>query len=253
MVSALDDWLRSCRCPCRRRRHLRRHRQLRRRRPWWSDDSETDATKGEKIATGSMVAWGTNWAMTPATGVPWPSNVLARTWPVVVPPPPVPPAPPAPPPPPVVVPPPVAARVLVAQAAGVDVRCPARRDRGTVRSWRRRRYRPRPRRCSAVVGNGQGPKVVQADQGAARRVGQAGGGLELPDAVSVRRIEGRAVRREGDGELGVDEGAERRLLPEVLNPAANVFMTPCGSDPHDPAADVRSRRVAGRRSGPADW
>ena len=35
--------------------------------------SETEPTKGAKIATGSMVTWGTNWATTPATGVPWPS------------------------------------------------------------------------------------------------------------------------------------------------------------------------------------
>ena len=39
----------------------------------------------------------------------------------------------------------------------------------------------------AVVGNAQRAQVVQADQGAARRVGQVGRGLELPDPLRRRR------------------------------------------------------------------
>ena len=38
------------------------------------------ALNGKKMLTGTMVAWGTNWAITPATGVPWPSTELARTF-----------------------------------------------------------------------------------------------------------------------------------------------------------------------------
>ena len=53
----------------------------------------------------------------------------------------------------------------------------------------------------AVVGHAERAQVVQADQGAARRVGQVGRGLELPDALVVRGVQGRAVRREADGEL----------------------------------------------------
>src|ERR1700722_12107003 len=58
--------------------------------------NDTPALNGRKMSTGTMVAWGTNWAIIPATGVPCPSIVLERT---VRPPVAVPPAPPAPPPP----------------------------------------------------------------------------------------------------------------------------------------------------------
>ena len=52
----------------------------------------------------------------------------------------------------------------------------------------------------AVVGDAQGPQVVQADDRAGGRAGQAGGGLELPDPVVVGGVEGGAVGREGDAQ-----------------------------------------------------
>ena len=187
--------------------------------------SETGKPNGWKMLTGSMVACGTNWATTPATGVPWPSKVLDSTLPPVVGPaaaaaagtaaaatgPPVPVA--------------RGGEVLVAQSAGPDVRA-----RGDPAAERRRDgvdagVDDRHGAVLAVVGHAQRPQVVQADQGAGGRAGQAGRGLELPDAVVVRRVEGRAVGREGDAEARVDE-ALASCRPEVSKPSANALTTP---------------------------
>ena len=51
------------------------------------------------MLTGTIDACGTNWAITPATGVPWPSAVVGGAGLVAA----VPPAPPPTPPPPVAV------------------------------------------------------------------------------------------------------------------------------------------------------
>ncbi len=63
---------------CRRCRRRRRRRCRRRRRSSSWLDSSKGGLNGLKTSIGTIVAWGTNWAITPATGVPCPALELCE-------------------------------------------------------------------------------------------------------------------------------------------------------------------------------
>ncbi len=192
---------------------------------------------------GTMVACGTNWAMTPATGVPCPASVLAR----------------------MVLPPPAAARttarttacatacattsatggrtyrsrgeVLVAQAAGEDLVPGATRPRNEGTAGVDTGVNHGDGTILPVIRHAQCAQVVQADQRAARRVGQVGGRLELPDPVVVRSVERRPIRREADGQRRVDE-AGVVLGPAGVESIGERIHRSVGQNADDPAAEV---------------
>ena len=91
-------------------------------------------------------------------------------------------------------------KVVIAQAACEDVgagRDPAA-ERGRVGVHAGVDHRNRT--VLPIVGYAQRAQVVQANQGSARRVGQVGRRLELPDPLVVGSKECRTVRREADAE-----------------------------------------------------
>ena len=101
-----------------------------------------------------------------------------------------------------------------------------------------------------LEGHAEDPQVVQADQAAGGRAGQAQHRLELPDAVVVGRVEGRAVGREGDAQARLGEGCPSRSWPEVLKPSAKTVTVPSGMTRtiRPPRLPPRQRGRSGRRS-----
>ena len=104
---------------------------------------------------------------------------------------------------------------------------PGATARGTAGTRRRRPCRRRPRPSSAPRRGRPGSAGRSGRDRAGGRVGQVGDGLELPDAVVVGGVEGRAVGRERDAQADWRKLVES-WSPEVWKSSAKIVTTPFG-------------------------